>query len=311
MTEATREEMLALASRLDEASSLEISVYAPLRNEHSKGYLDESEVAAIVAALRSAATPDARAETIEECAKIAHDRRQKHNQTLIANQIHRDTRDIVVTRESEAQTIEQAIRALAKDTPADGGGESSRSEAAAHAPFRDKALAGRERQISADEAQEIALRLIAGSFGEHQNPNKRPRFSIPCRPWDDDDCLIIEYIKQTAAALSASSARVEVLEAALEPFAKVAQHISPQCPADYSLMQMHDLTAKHFRNASDVLSKPSTEGKEEPELFEQLRPIKPGQPDFRIDIVDTKLKVVPPAVARAYWLAKIDREFPL
>lgn len=65
--------------------------------------------------------------------------------------------------------------------------------------FRDQAIAGRERKISHDEAKEIALRLIAGSFGEHQNPEKRPRFSIPCRPWDDDDCLIIEYIKQQAS----------------------------------------------------------------------------------------------------------------
>ncbi len=54
-------------------------------------------------------------------------------------------------------------------------------------------VAGHERQISHDEAKEIASRLIAGAFGRDDN---RPRFSIPCRPWDDDDCLIIEYIKQ-------------------------------------------------------------------------------------------------------------------
>lgn len=59
----------------------------------------------------------------------------------------------------------------------------------------DRTVAGKERQISHDEAQEIALRLIAGAFGR-ADLDKRPRFSIPCRPWDDDDCLMIEYIKQ-------------------------------------------------------------------------------------------------------------------
>lgn len=59
----------------------------------------------------------------------------------------------------------------------------------------DRTIGGRERQISHDEAREIALRLIAGAFGR-PDMDKRPRFSIPCRPWDDDDCLIIEYIKQ-------------------------------------------------------------------------------------------------------------------
>lgn len=59
--------------------------------------------------------------------------------------------------------------------------------------MRDKAIAGQERTITHEEANEVALRLIAGAFGRTDN---RPRFSIPCRPWDDDDCVIIEYIKQ-------------------------------------------------------------------------------------------------------------------
>lgn len=57
----------------------------------------------------------------------------------------------------------------------------------------DRTVAGRERQISHEEAKEIALRLIAGAFNRTDN---RPHFSIPTRPWDDDDCLIMEYIKQ-------------------------------------------------------------------------------------------------------------------
>jgi hypothetical protein len=74
-----------------------------------------------------------------------------------------------------------------------------------------KAVAGRERQIPPDEAKEIALRLIAGAFGR-TDLDKRPRFSIPCKPWDDDDCLIIEFIKQSTTL----TARVEELLAIVE-----------------------------------------------------------------------------------------------
>lgn len=68
---------------------------------------------------RSGTTPDVRADAIEECAKVAHDRRAKHNKSITANSlVHPGTIDIFVTRESEAQIIEQAIRALAiQDAP--------------------------------------------------------------------------------------------------------------------------------------------------------------------------------------------------
>lgn len=45
----------------------------------------------------------------------------------------------------------------------------------------------------------------------------------------------------------------DMLEA-LEPFAKIAQHITSQCPDNYSLMQMHDLTAADFRRAAKVFA---------------------------------------------------------
>lgn len=57
------------------------------------------------------------------------------------------------------------------------------------------------REVPHEEAKEIALRLIAGSFrrdGERLERGKRPEFSIPCRPNHDDDCLIIAYIEQQA-----------------------------------------------------------------------------------------------------------------
>jgi len=60
--------------------------------------------------------------------------------------------------------------------------------------------------VSHEEAKAIALRLIAGSFrrdGENLEYKRRPRFSIPCMPNDDDDCLILAYIaQQEATALS-------------------------------------------------------------------------------------------------------------
>lgn len=53
------------------------------------------------------------------------------------------------------------------------------------------------RYVSHDKAAEIASRLIAGAFNRTDN---RPRFSIPCRPDHDDDCLIMSYIGQQKEA---------------------------------------------------------------------------------------------------------------
>lgn len=50
-------------------------------------------------------------------------------------------------------------------------------------------------------AIEATLRLIAGAFrrdGEQLDVNKRPRFSIPTRPTEDDDCVVIEALKEAA-----------------------------------------------------------------------------------------------------------------
>lgn len=95
------------------------------------------------------------------------------------------------------------------------------------------------REISHDEAREIAQRLINSAFG---NNDDRARFSIPTRVDHDDDCLIIGFIEQQRqikadreramqdAILSrherdgarqecdALAARVKVLKEALKPF---------------------------------------------------------------------------------------------
>lgn len=58
-----------------------------------------------------------------------------------------------------------------------------------------------DRRIGHEEAKEVALRLIRGSFrrdGERLESGRGPRFSIPTRPDYDDDCLIIAYIEQQA-----------------------------------------------------------------------------------------------------------------
>jgi len=54
-------------------------------------------------------------------------------------------------------------------------------------------------EISHERAMEAAHRLIQGAFrrdGLVLPIGDRPRFSIPCRPDHDDDCVIREYIKQ-------------------------------------------------------------------------------------------------------------------
>lgn len=63
-----------------------------------------------------------------------------------------------------------------------------------------------DRQISHEEAREVARRLISGSFrrdGERLDSEHCPRFSIPTRVDHDDDCLIISYINQTERRLAA------------------------------------------------------------------------------------------------------------
>jgi len=77
------------------------------------------------------------------------------------------------------------------------------------------------RIIEHKEALEIAQRLINSAFGN----DNRARFSIPCRPHHDDDCLIMAYIAQremernrlTAAETARAAAEAEAarLRAAL------------------------------------------------------------------------------------------------
>lgn len=61
--------------------------------------------------------------------------------------------------------------------------------------------------------------------------------------------LVVEAVNSHAALTS----RGEELEKALRPFADVAKNITAQCPDNYSLLQMHDLTAKHFRDAKSAI----------------------------------------------------------
>lgn len=67
------------------------------------------------------------------------------------------------------------------------------------------------RAVPHDEAKQIAQRLINSAFGN----DNRARFSIPCRPDHDDDCLIMAYIDQQTAALAESERRVKDREARL------------------------------------------------------------------------------------------------
>ncbi|UEM08026.1 hypothetical protein JL101_035845 (plasmid) [Skermanella rosea] len=49
------------------------------------------------------------------------------------------------------------------------------------------------REISHQEAREIAHRLICGAFNRDNN---RPRFTIPANHDRDDDLLMLAYIEQ-------------------------------------------------------------------------------------------------------------------
>lgn len=78
------------------------------------------------------------------------------------------------------------------------------------------------REVSHVEAKQIALRLIAGSFrrdGERLDLDRRPRFSIPTRVNDDDDCLLIAYIEQNARLAATPKAGVdrEVIARIIDP----------------------------------------------------------------------------------------------
>lgn len=48
-------------------------------------------------------------------------------------------------------------------------------------------------RISHERAMESAQRFIRAFFN---NEGKKPEIQIPCRPEQDDDCVLIEYIKQ-------------------------------------------------------------------------------------------------------------------
>lgn len=56
--------------------------------------------------------------------------------------------------------------------------------------------------ISHEQARAAARRLIRGAWrrdGEQLASDDRPRFSIPCRPGDDDDVVLMTYIAQQVA----------------------------------------------------------------------------------------------------------------
>lgn len=88
------------------------------------------------------------------------------------------------------------------------------------AVWREK-LAG----VTPGEATEAALRLIAGAF---HRTDKKPRFSIPRRP-DDDDALIMDFIEQSArdhrlSRILADEATVEGLARLMARDARIAKN---------------------------------------------------------------------------------------
>lgn len=98
-----------------------------------------------------------------------------------------------------------------------------------------------KRNISHDEAEEIARRLINSHF--HQEPHGR--FSIPARPEYDDDLLIYAYIKQQAA-LSPAPCSGDAMREALQKFVDYyPSGINPELDAAY-------------RMARDALASPSS-----------------------------------------------------
>lgn len=67
--------------------------------------------------------------------------------------------------------------------------------------------------ITHERAREAARRLTAGAFRrdkEYLDSEKRPRFSIPARPDEDDDLVLFEYIRQQAALSPSSGNDLEV-----------------------------------------------------------------------------------------------------
>jgi hypothetical protein len=64
-------------------------------------------------------------------------------------------------------------------------------------------MSEQKNRISHDRAMEAMHRLVKGAWrsdGERLANDERPRFSIPCRPDHDDDCVIDEYINQQRQA---------------------------------------------------------------------------------------------------------------
>jgi hypothetical protein len=54
-------------------------------------------------------------------------------------------------------------------------------------------------RISHQQVREAARRLISGAFrrdGEYLHPENRPRFSIPAASDQDDDLVLMDYIRQ-------------------------------------------------------------------------------------------------------------------
>lgn len=67
------------------------------------------------------------------------------------------------------------------------------------------------------------------------------------------------------------------LRAALEPFARAAAYITPQCPDNYELIPLWELTAKHFRaarSASQVIANQENLLRSEPETSSPALPEK-------------------------------------
>lgn len=97
-----------------------------------------------------------------------------------------------------------------------------------------------KRIVTHDEAKDVALRLIAGSFrrdGERLEIGKRPEFSIPTRVDHDDDCLIMAYINQQKAEIARLNVLVEeqnieieglrrILHPEIEPLGEMDMHVA-------------------------------------------------------------------------------------
>lgn len=131
--------------------------------------------------------------------------------------------------------------------------------------------ASTEGGIAHGEAKAAALRLIAGAFrrdGERLESRQLPRFSIPCRPDHDDDCMILAYIDQQQARPRLSPPAAEGKEDAVTQLVAMANearalaadlHSKPAAAhlADPLNRMAYAMGAKcdHFLEAAEVVRK--------------------------------------------------------